>query len=91
MCTIDNFKIHRVSRLLVAVCISLTISASFAAAYVATAKSETGAQTEQTSLQVDRTKKGDPLRVPPQHKPVEREGAKQIEAPTYFAAPRMIA
>lgn len=91
MCTIDNFKIHRVLRLLAAVWVSLTISASLATAYVATAKSETGAQTEQTSLQVDRTKKGDPLRVPTQQKPVERHGAKQIEAPTYPAAPRMIA
>jgi hypothetical protein len=38
MFTIDNFKIHWVSRLLAAVCVSLTISASFAAAYVSTSR-----------------------------------------------------
>jgi hypothetical protein len=64
MFTIDKFKIHRVSRVLVVACVLFTISASFAAAYVATAKPEAGAQTEQTSIQVDRTKKGDPLAFP---------------------------
>jgi hypothetical protein len=89
MRTIDNFKFHRVSRLLAVVCVALTISAPFAAAYVATARS--GAETEQTGSQVDRSKKGDFLRISPRQKPVEGDGAKQIEAPTPPAAPRLLA
>jgi hypothetical protein len=72
---------------LVAVCVSLTISGSLAAAYVA---GETAAAPiERTSDQVDRTNKADSLRIP--RKPVERDGAKQIEAPRSVAAPSMLA
>ena len=83
------FKIRRVPRLVAAVCVALAISVPFAAAYVATGKSP--AQTEQTSSQIDRSNKGDRLQVSPQQKPVERDGAKQIEAPTPVAGPRMLA
>jgi hypothetical protein len=89
MRTIDNFKFHRVSRLLVVVCVALTISAPLATAYVSGGNS--AAQTEQTGSQVDRSKKGDPLRISPRQKPVEGDGAKQIEAPKPPAAPRMLA
>ena len=83
------FEMHRVPRLLAAVCVALTISVPFAAAYVATGKSAT--QTEQTSGQIDRSNKGDRLQVSPQQKPVERDGAKQIKSPTPIAGPRMLA
>ena len=85
MCLIDNFKLHRVSRLFAGVCVALTVSAPFAVAYVATGNS--APQIEQTSGQIDRSKKSEPLRVSPQQKPVEREGVKQIGIP----APRMVA
>ena len=61
MRTIDNF--HRVSRLLAVVCVALTISAPLATAYVIGGNS--AALTEQTGSQVDRSKKGDPLRISP--------------------------
>ena len=83
------FKMQRVPRLLAAVCVALTISAPFAAAYVATGKS--AASTEQTSSQINRSSKGDRLQVSPQQKPVERDRAKHIEAPTPVAGPRMLA
>jgi hypothetical protein len=86
---IDNFKFHRVSRLLAVVCVALTISAPLATAYVSGGNS--AAQTEQTGSQVDRSKKGDPLRISPRQKPVEGDRAKQIEAPKPPAAPRMLA
>ena len=86
---IDNFKFHRVSRLLAVVCVALTISAPLATAYVSGGNS--AAQTEQAGSQVDRSKKGDPLRISPRQKPVEGDGAKQIEAPKPPAAPRMLA
>jgi hypothetical protein len=78
MRTIDNIKFHRVSRLLAVVCVALTISAPLAAAYVT--RGNSAAQTETTGSQVDRSKKGDPLLISPQQKPVEGDGAKQIEA-----------
>ena len=83
------FKMHRLPRLLAAVCVALTISVPFAAAYVSAGKST--APTEQTSGQIDRSNKGDRLQVSPQQKPVERDGAKQIEPPTPVAGPRMLA
>jgi hypothetical protein len=84
---IDKTNIRRIAHVLVAVCVALTISASLAAAYVA---GETAAvQTERTSDQVDRTNKADSLRIP--RKPVERDGAKQIEVPRSVAAPSMLA
>ena len=83
------FKVHRVPRLLAAVCVALTISAPFAAAYVATGTSAN--QTEQTSGQINRSNKGDRLHISPQQKPVKRDGAKQIEAPTPVTGPRMLA
>ena len=85
---IDNFKFHRGSRLLAAVCVALTISAPLATAYVSEGNS--AAQTETSGSQVDRSKKGDPLRISPRQKP-EGDGAKQIEAPKPPAAPRMLA
>jgi hypothetical protein len=89
MRTIDNFQFHRVSRLLAVVCMALTISASLATAYVIGENST--AQTEQTGNQVDRSKKGDPLRISPRKKPVEGDGAKQIDAPAPRAAPHLLA
>jgi hypothetical protein len=83
------FKINRVPRLLAAVCVALTISAPLAAAYVATGNP--GAQIEQTSSQIDRSNKSDRLQVTPQQKPIARDGAKQIKAPTPVAGPRMLA
>ena len=83
------FKMHRVPRLLAAVCVALTISAPFAAAYVATGKS--AASIEQTRSQIDRSNKGNRLRVSPQQKPVERDGTKQIEPPKRLAAPHRVA
>ena len=85
MCAIDNFKLRRISRLVAEICVAFTVSAPFALAYVATGNS--APQIEQTSSQIDRSKKSAPLRVSPQQKPVEREGARQIE----ILAPRMIA
>jgi len=86
---IDKTNIRRIAHVLAAVCVSLTISASLAAAYVA---GETAAvQTERTSDQVDRTKKTDSLRLAPPRNPVERGGAKQIDAPKASATPRMLA
>jgi hypothetical protein len=87
MSKIDN--LHRISRLLAAVCVALTISAPFAVAYVETGKS--GPQTEQTGHQVDRANKSDRFHVAPQQKPVERDGSKKIEAPRTAAPPRMLA
>jgi len=72
MTTIDKF--HRISRLLPIVCVALTVTAPFAGAYVATGKA--GVQAEQTSSQIDRTKKGNRL-VAPQRKPVQ-DRAKQM-------------
>ena len=86
---IDNFKFHRVSRLLAVICVALIISAPLATAYVSGGNS--AAQTEQTGSQVDRSKKGDPLRISPRQKPVEGDGAKQIEAPKPPAAPHLLA
>ena len=83
------FKVHRVPRLLAAVCVALAISVPFAAAYVATGKS--AAQTEQTSSQIDRSNKGDRLHLSPQQKPIELDGAKQIEPPKRIAGPHMVA
>jgi hypothetical protein len=83
------FKVHRVPRLLAAVCVALTISAPFAAAYVATGKST--APTEQTSGQIDRLNKGDRLHLSPQQKPIERDGTKQIQPPKRLARPHMVA
>jgi hypothetical protein len=84
---IDKTNIRRIAHVLAAVCVALTISASLAGAYVA---GETAvAPIERTSDQVDRTNKADSLRTP--RKPVERDGAKQIEAPKAFAAPRLLA
>ena len=74
---IDNFKFHRVSRLLAVVCVALTISAPLATAYVTGGNS--AAQTEQTCSQVDRSKKGDSLPISLRQKPVEGDGAKRIE------------
>ena len=85
MCAIDNFKLRRISRLVVGVCLAFTVSAPFAVAYVAAGNSTP--QIEQTRSQIDRSKKSAPLRVSPQQKPVEREGARQIE----ILALRMIA
>ena len=82
-----SIKTHQVPGLVAAVCVALTISASFATAYVATGKSAT--QIEQTSSQIERSNKGDRLRVP--SKPLERDGAKQIKAPRSVAGPRMLA
>jgi hypothetical protein len=82
-------KFHRVSRLAAAACMAFMISVPFAAAYVAIGKSEM--QAEQTSSQIDRSKKGDPLRVSPYQKPVEGGGVKHIEAPKPVAIPRMLA
>jgi hypothetical protein len=84
-----SIKTRQVPGLVAAVCVALTISASFAAAYVATGKSAT--QIEQTGSQIDRSNKGDRLRLPSQHKPLERDGAKQIKAPTSVAGSRMLA
>ena len=83
------FKMQRVPRLLAAVCVTLTISVPFAAAYVATGKSAT--QTEQTSGQIDRSNKGDRLQVSPHQKPVQQGGAKQIKSPAPMVVPRMLA
>ena len=83
------FKMHRVPRLLAAVCVALTISAPFAAAYVATGKS--AVPIEQTSSQTDRSNKGDRLHVSPEQKPAERDGAKQIAPPKRLATPHMVA
>ncbi len=89
MYQIRKTNIRRIAHVLAAVCVALTVSASLAAAYVA---GETAAvQTEQTRDQVDRTKKTDSLRIAPPRNPVERDGARQIEAPRSFAAPRMLA
>jgi hypothetical protein len=86
---VDKTNIRRITHVLAAVCVTLTISASLAATYVA---GETAAvQTERTSDQVDRTKKTDSLRVAPPRTPAERDGAKQIDAPKASAAPRMLA
>ena len=85
MCAINNSKLHRISRLVAGVCVAFTVSAPFAVAYVTTGNS--APQIEQTSSQIDRSKKSAPLRVSPQQKPVEREGARQIE----ILALRMIA
>jgi hypothetical protein len=86
---IDKTNIRRIAHVLAAVCVALTISASLAAAYVA---GETAAvQTERTSDQVDRTNKTDSLRMAPPRKPVERDGANQLDAPKAFATPRMLA
>ncbi len=82
-------KMHQFPRLLAAVCVALAVSAPFAAANVATGKS--AAPTKQTSGQIDRSNKGDRLHISPQQKPVERSGAKQIEAPTPVARVRMLA
>jgi len=82
-------KLHRVSQLAAAACVTFMISASFAAAYVATGKSEV--QAEQISSQIDRSKKGDFLHVSPHQKPVEEGGANQIKAPKPLAAPHMLA
>jgi hypothetical protein len=82
-------KLHRVSQLAAAASVVFMVSAPFAAAYVATEKSEV--QAEKTSSQFDRSKKGDLLRVSPYQKPVEGGGAKQIEAPKPIASPRMLA
>jgi hypothetical protein len=84
-----SIKTHQVPGLVAAVCVALTISGSFAAAYVATGNSAT--QTEQTGSQIDRSNKGDRLHLLPQQKPVERDGAKQIKAPTSVAGRRMLA
>jgi hypothetical protein len=83
------FKVHRVSQLLATVCVALTISAPFAAAYVSGGKST--AQTEQASGQIDRSKKDDRLHLSPQQKPIERDGAKQIEPLKRIAGPHMVA
>jgi hypothetical protein len=83
------FKVHRVPRLLAVVCVALTISAPFAAAYVATGNPAT--QTEQTSGQIDRSNKGDRLHLSPRQKPIDRDGAKQIEPPKRIAGPQMMA
>jgi hypothetical protein len=83
------FKVHRVPRLLAAVCVALLISAPFAAAYVSGGKST--APTEQTSGQIDRSKKGDRLHLSPQQKPIERDGEKQIEPLKRIAGPHMVA
>jgi hypothetical protein len=89
MYQIKTFNVRRIAHVLAAVCVALTISASLAAAYVA---GETAAvEIERTSDQIDRTKKTDSLRLAPPRKPVERDGAKQMEAPRSFAAPRMLA
>jgi hypothetical protein len=85
MCAIDNFKLRRISRLIAGFCVAFTVSAPFAVAYVTTGNS--APQIEQTSSQIDRSKKSAPLRVSPQQRPVEREGVRQIE----IRAPRMIA
>jgi hypothetical protein len=83
------FKIRRVPRLVAAVCVALTISAPFAAAYVSAGKST--APTEQTSGQIDRSNRGDRLHLSPQQKPIELDGAKQIEPPKRIAGPHMVA
>jgi hypothetical protein len=83
------FKMHRLSRLFAAVCVALTISAPFAAAYVATGKS--AVPVEQTSNQIDRSNKGDRLHVSPQQKPVEWDGTKQVEPPKRLATRHMLA
>jgi hypothetical protein len=85
MCAIDNFKLRWISRSIAGVCVAFTVSAPFAVAYVAPGNS--APQTEQTSSQIDRSKKSAPLCVSPQQKPVEREGTRRIE----IRAPRMIA
>jgi hypothetical protein len=85
MYAIGNFKLHRISRLIAVGCVAFTVSAPVAVAYVATGNS--AQQIEQTSSQIDRSKKSEPLRVSPQQKPVEREGVREIELRT----PRMIA
>jgi hypothetical protein len=84
MCAIGNFKLHRVSRLVVGVCVALMVSAPFAVPYVATGNS--APQSEWTSNQINRSKKSDPLQVSPQQKPIEREGVRQIET----QVPRMV-
>ena len=83
------FKMHRVPRMVASVCVALTISVPFAAAYVATGQS--AAPIEQNSSQIDRSNKGDRLHVSPQQKPAERDGAKQIAPPKRPAAPHMVA
>jgi hypothetical protein len=85
MCAIDNFKLRRISRSIAGVCVAFTVSAPFAVAYVATGNS--APQIQQTSSQIDQSKKSAPLRVSPQQKPVEREEIRRIE----ILAPRMIA
>jgi hypothetical protein len=86
MCAIGNFKLHRVSRLVVGVCVALMVSAPLAVAYVATGNSSPP-RIEQTGNKVERSKKSEPLHVSPQQKPVEPEGVRQIET----RAPRMVA
>jgi hypothetical protein len=83
------YKMHRLPRLLAAVCVALTISAPFAAAYVATGKFANSI--EQTGRQIDRSNKSDRLQLSPQQKPVERDGTKQIEPPKRLATPHMVA
>jgi hypothetical protein len=84
-----SIKTHQVPGLVAAACVALTISASFAAAYVATGNAAT--QIEQGSSQINRSNKGDRLHVSPQQKPIERNGAKQVEPPKRLAAPHMVA
>jgi hypothetical protein len=81
-------KLHRVSKLAAAACVALVVSAPLATAYVATGRSEV--QVEKTSSQIDRSKKGSPLRIAPHQKPVEG-GAKQMEVPKRVANPHMLA
>jgi hypothetical protein len=83
------FKMHRLPRLLAAVCVALTISAPFAAACIATGKSSNSIG--QTCSQIDRSNKGDRLHLSPQQKPIERDGAKQTEPPKRLAGPHMVA
>jgi hypothetical protein len=83
------FTMHSIPRLLAAVCIALTISAPFAAAYVASGKS--AGPPEQTSGQIDRSNKGDRLHVSPKQKPAEWDGTKRIEPPKRLATPHMVA
>jgi len=89
MYQIRKSNIRRTAHVLAAVCVALTISAPLAGAYVA--GEPTAGQTEQTRDQVNRMNKTDALRPTPARKPVERDGAKQIEAPKSSAAPRMLA
>jgi hypothetical protein len=81
-------ELHSISKLAAAACVALMFSAPFATAYVATGRSEV--QADKTSSQIDRSKKGDPLRIAPHQKPVEG-GAKQMEVPKPVATPHMLA